>query len=210
LESWTGVKVAKATDDWETQLDSWSTWFTENFPQEAKIVDSASKPIGQHSVQGLVTYLEQHGLGDPERGKALFQSTQCATCHRQGSVGETIGPDLTSLAQRFSMREVLEATLDPSANIPDRYRSKVILTIDGDQHAGMALEQANGEYLILRTDGKRIRVLKEDIEEVRDSDISAMPEKLLDPLSVSQVADLMAFLMTSSERTANSEPAERR
>jgi putative heme-binding domain-containing protein len=117
---------------------------------------------------------------------------------------------LTTLAQRFSLRETLEATIDPSANISDRYHSKVIITKDGDQHTGMALQQANGEYLVLRSDSKRIRVLPEDIEDVRDSTVSAMPANLLDSLSTSEVADLMAFLMASADRIAEAESSPNR
>jgi hypothetical protein len=64
--------------------------------------------------------------------------------------------------------------------------------------------------LILRSDGKRIRVLPDDIESVKDSDVSAMPEGLLDPFSESEIADLLAFLMDHKDQTANSSSSELR
>lgn len=210
MQSWTDVSIPNPDADWESQLDNWRKWFAQTFPDEVPIEIAGSQPVGKHSVHGLVSYLEKHGLGDRSRGQILFQSTQCATCHRQGTIGENIGPDLTNLAQRFSLRETIEATIDPSANIPDRYSSKVIITKDGDQHSGMAIKQANGEYLVLRSDGKRIRVLSEEIEDIRDSDVSAMPANLLDSLSVSEVADLMAFLMNSPDRIAEAESSSNR
>jgi putative heme-binding domain-containing protein len=204
LEIWTGESPPYPGVDWISQITTWKDWYHMQFPDETPITLEHPKVVGKHSLGSLISFTETKGKGSAAVGKELFVSAQCSACHRHGSIGENLGPDLTNLAQRFSLREVLEATIDPSATIPDRYRSKIILTKDGDLHAGMAIEQASGEYLILRSDGKRIRVLPEDIEEIKDSEVSAMPEGLLDPLNERQIADLMAFLLDQGEQTAGS------
>ena len=119
-------------------------------------------------------------------------------------IGQNSGPDLTSLAQRFSTREVLDATLEPSKLISDRYASKIVLSTDGQQYSGMAMEQSDGAYVILQSDGKRIRIPAEKIEEVRESQVSVMPSGLLDNLSMSEIADLVAFMMNRDEEMAES------
>ncbi len=209
LERWTGETLEQASFDWKSRLDIWKNWFEKTYTEFPPIVTMAEKKSGRHTIDGLTDYLETAGLGDRMRGQHLFASTQCATCHRHGATGQNVGPDLSNLAQRFSIREVIEATLDPSAHIPDRYRSKVILTIDGDQHTGMAVAQPEGGYLVLRSDGQRIRVAQDEIDAIKDSPVSAMPEGLLDPLSPSEVADLAAFLMNQNERIAGN-PSETR
>jgi putative heme-binding domain-containing protein len=119
-----------------------------------------------------------------------------------GTMGQNVGPDLTSLAQRFSTREILESTLDPSKVVADRYSSKIVLTADGKQFNGMAINQSDGAIVVLQSDGKRVRIPAEDIEAVKPSAVSAMPTGLLDGLSESEVADLMAFLMQRANATA--------
>ena len=72
----------------------------------------------------------------------------------------------------------------------------------------MTIEQSDGSFLVLQSDGKRVRVAASDIEEIRDSAVSAMPTGLLDNLSVSEVNDLFAYLMDVRQRTANSTPQQ--
>ena len=202
LEFWSQESPVYVNDNWQSRLDNWSQWFQQKWPDQAEINLRKLQESSKYSVNELLSQLEKSGLGDRERGKHLFNSTQCATCHQLGSVGQTVGPDLNNLSQRFSVREVLEATLEPSHTISDRYQSKVIVTVDGDQFNGMAIKQADGGYVILRSDGKRIRVAADDIEEIKDSKISAMPTGLLNELAPSEIADLVAYLMQPKNEMA--------
>ena len=209
LENWSERKTDTAVGfEWLVQLEDWQRWFQTEFPQEPTLEFETEKPAGRFTVSQLTAYLEKNGLGNHRQGQELFTTVQCAKCHRIGTIGNSVGPDLNSLAQRFSHREVIEAILLPSAFISDRYQSKIILTRSGDQHAGMAIEQPDGGYVLLRSDSIRIRIEKDDIEEMRDSDVSAMPTGLLDELSPQQVSDLMAFLMQPSGVIASDNQTE--
>ena len=132
--------------------------------------------------------------GNVQRGHEIFTKAQCASCHRVGVHGESVGPDLTNLAQRFSLREMIESTIDPSKVIPARYASKTIQTVTGNQITGMAVEQSDGSYFILQSNGQRVRVKADEISQIKDSRVSAMPHGLLDNLSESEINDLFAFL----------------
>jgi putative heme-binding domain-containing protein len=210
LEIWGATAPDYSGPDWQSRLETWKNWLAETYPEEPPVQINALQPKGKYSVDQIVSYLEQNGLGDRHKGMEFFSSTQCANCHRVGNIGQNVGPDLTHLTQRFSLREIVEATIDPSASIPDRYRSKVVLTVDGDQHTGMAIAQSDGGLLILRSDGNRIKIAREDIEEIRESDVSAMPVGLLDELSLSQIADLMAFLTKHRDQMAQGVTGENR
>ncbi len=196
LEHWTGEQTPVQSNQWLTRLNSWRVWYEEKFPQAEKIDLAVSeKPIGRYSVNGLLASLQTSDGGDIKRGHELFTKAQCASCHRVGVYGESGGPDLTNLAQRFSLREIIESTINPSKVIPARYASKIIQTIDGDQFSGMAVKQADGSYFILQSDGSRIRVKANEVSQVKDSQVSAMPHGLLDDLSESEINDLFAFMM---------------
>lgn len=204
LEHWSGEKIA-TSGSWQTKLNSWKRWYEQKFPDATNIeVASASRKIGRYSVTDVLKTVKLDEA-DMARGHELFAKAQCAKCHRVGNSGQNIGPDLTNLAQRFSVREAIESTLDPSKVIPDRYSSKKILTIDGGQFNGMAVKQPDGSYFVLQQDGRRIRIMKDDIESIAESTVSAMPEGLLDGLSPQEVNDLFAYMMNSSQtnRTAS-------
>ena len=196
LEHWSGEKTQIKTNQWLTRLNSWRTWYEEEFPDGEPIsLATSENPIGRYSVNGLLASIQTSEGGDPVRGHEIFNKAQCASCHRVGVHGESVGPDLTNLAQRFSLREAVESTVDPSKVVPARYASKTIVTVDGDQITGMAVEQANGSYSILQSDGRQIRVNANEISQIRESRVSAMPHGLLDNFSEVEINDLFAFMM---------------
>ncbi len=57
-------------------------------------------------------------------------------------------------------------------------------------HAG------TGPTLTLQTANERLTIPRDDVEETRASELSLMPDGLLDVLSDDQVRDLIAYLMT--------------
>ena len=56
--------------------------------------------------------------GDVRRGQAVFNSakTACITCHSMGYLGGKVGPDLTSIGQARTERDLLESVVYPSAS----------------------------------------------------------------------------------------------
>ena len=199
LQHWAGEDAGAEGKDWNQKLSAWQSWYQQRWPQEPKLVlASAKKAQGRFSIEGLLGSFEANGSGDVAHGKQIFTQAQCASCHQFNGNGNGVGPDLTAIAHRFSMREAIEATIQPSKVIPDRYASKSILTVDGIQFDGMAVKQMDGSYFVLQKDGKRVRIPADEIEEIKDSSISAMPAGLLDGFSETDVRDLFAYLMQNS------------
>ncbi|MDA0666575.1 MAG: DUF1080 domain-containing protein [Planctomycetota bacterium] len=58
---------------------------------------------------------------DMERGKDLFRSLSCIQCHRVGRDGGSLGPDLTSVGNRFGKRDLLEAIIEPQKAVSDQF-----------------------------------------------------------------------------------------
>ena len=102
------------------------------------------------------------------------------------------------MTARFSLREAVESTIDPSAVVSQRYQSKKILTVDGITHQGMEIDQVDGSYVLLSKQGKRIRIDANDVQEISSDGLSAMPEGMLDQLSMTEIRDLMAYLTKQS------------
>ena len=76
-----------------------------------------------------------------ERGRSLFHATACASCHRLGGFGGNIGPDLSSVSNRFNRAGILEEIIHPSRSISDQYSSYMVTTIDGESHTGQIVKK---------------------------------------------------------------------
>ena len=132
----------------------------------------------------------------PEDGKKLFE-TECASCHRFGSIGKDFGPDLTTLSSRFQKKDVLEAILYPSKSISDQYQSWIVETRDGDAINGLLVSEDDRKLVLKTGDQPRpIEVLKSNLKAKRISRVSIMPENLLDGYGMNEISGLIAYLLS--------------
>ncbi len=137
--------------------------------------------------------------GSAEYGRKLFAKAQCINCHRFGARGDGIGPDLSTVSRRFQKKEILESILFPSQVISDQYASKTVLTTDGRSITGLAAPQADGSLIVLQSNGQKASIQAADIEKIIPSKVSAMPEGLLNSLTLEEIADLFSYLNQSAE-----------
>ncbi len=149
------------------------------------------------SFDELTAFLDGPGgkAGNPQSGAHIFTTAQCIKCHRYNGSGESAGPDLTTLGQRFQRKEVLESIVFPSHVVSDQYASQVVVSTSGRAYTGIVAKQPDGSVTVLQSDGGKVTLAAADVEEINPSKQSAMPEGLLNPLTLEQVADLFAFLM---------------
>jgi putative heme-binding domain-containing protein len=136
--------------------------------------------------------------GDPGRGRYVFtgQTAACNRCHRVGNDGAQIGPDLTKIAAIRQPHDLLEAIVFPSASFARGYRSYNVLAVDGQVHNGLIPRETAAEIVLQTTDLREIRIRREDIDEMQESDTSIMPQGLDTRLSQDELRDLMAYLQT--------------
>jgi putative heme-binding domain-containing protein len=149
----------------------------------------------------LMGALAEVGRGrDFERGKKMFQAAACVACHRLQQTGAAIGPDLTSVARRFSRRDILESILDPDKVVAEQYRRDIISTVQGKVLVGTivpGVDYRAEELQILANPlepDKITRIAKKDIDRHEKSPLSIMPQGLLDTLSKEEILDLLAYL----------------
>lgn len=204
LQHWSGEPAAENQGNWKSKLNHWKKWYEVKFPEGPSVEVPTMQRVGRYSVKQVSNTLEKSiGEGDAERGHLLFSKAQCANCHRFGSFGDSTGPDLTSIASRFSHRELIESVIDPSKVVSDQYRTQTILTQDGQQFTGMLVRESDG-YTVLQSDGKKIEIADSEVDQIKQDKVSAMPEGLLDDLSPEEIRDLFAYMLSSNpERVAD-------
>ena len=135
------------------------------------------------------------GSGNRVRGRELFKK-HCQACHRLFNQGPRFGPDLTSTSRKDT-NALLVNIVDPSAVIRRDFLSSIIVTINGRTITGLITDRKGDVLSMVDARGKPIQVAKDDIETIRGSDISVMPEKLLEQLTPQQLRDLFSYLQGS-------------
>lgn len=193
LTHWTGLDPRL---DPERPMQAWQDWYASNYPDRQRAELPAPGEDSRWDLEQLMEYLASNEgkYGDPHTGNEVFVRATCASCHRFGSEGQSVGPDLTSVAKRFTRREIVESMLYPSHIISDQYRSKKVLTLDGKVYTGLVSEDSNGQLSIRDARNEVTRLAAEDVDQILPAGTSIMPDGLLDELSLRDISDLMAYL----------------
>ena len=129
---------------------------------------------------------------DKGHGRLLFHRA-CATCHRLYGHGESIGPDLTG-AGRSNLDYLLLNMVDPSATVGAEYRLSVIVLKDGRVLNGIVASR-NDQTLTVQTAKERTVIERSEVEEIKTSDKSLMPDGQLQALTADEIRDLVGYLM---------------
>lgn len=201
LRQWSGRSFGAAAGKPDKELELWGRWFVQTFPKEPPLPNTAAVKAAEskYKFDELLKYLENDGkTGDVARGRIVFEKAQCLKCHKFGREGEGVGPDLTALAKRFKRSDTLDAILNPSKVISDQYRSVTITTTGGVQITGLAAVQGD-TVTVLLNDASKITLKRSDIESQVASLVSVMPDRLLDPLTLQEIADLFAFMESEAK-----------
>jgi len=115
-------------------------------------------------------------------------------CHRFGDLGQSAGPDLTDVARRFKRADLLEAILHPSKTISDQWASVDIVLTDKKAVSGVITTETGDSITVAPMAGPPITIAKSQVASRTPSTVSAMPEGLLNAMSLREISDLFAFL----------------
>ncbi|HTO02310.1 MAG TPA: c-type cytochrome, partial [Opitutus sp.] len=139
---------------------------------------------------------ERIAAANPSRGRATFMHS-CASCHTIYGEGRHVGPELTG-SNRADLDYVLVNVLDPNAIIGKDYLLTTIETNDGRTAAGIIQSQtANAVTLVNQAETTTLS--RSNIKSLQQHELSLMPPGLLQGMSESDVADLVAYLRTQTQ-----------
>ncbi|MCO8121362.1 c-type cytochrome [Stieleria sp. TO1_6] len=192
LEHWTGMERPTGA---EKSMQPWQKWYATVYPDRPAAVPPQADE-SRWDFEQLVSYLnsDKGRVGDAERGKLAFNKANCAQCHRFGNHGESIGPDMSGIARRFTKREIVESILYPAHVVSDQYSSKKILTLEGKVLIGMVSEQSDGTLVVRDARNNISMVRPGDVDQILPDTSSIMPSGLIDELTLTEISDMMAYL----------------
>ncbi len=134
-----------------------------------------------------------------EHGKAMYATTQCATCHHFGNDGGNIGPDLTGAGSRYAVRDLAESIVEPSKVISDQYAFQELGLKDGSIAIGRITGEENGKYLLMTNPfapEATAQIPVANVTSRKDYGVSPMPPGLVNMLNPDELLDLFAYLLS--------------
>ncbi len=166
---------------------------------------AARKHVKEWTQAEVVPIIEQglRGGRNFDRGRKIFGEVACSSCHRFDQDGGSVGPDLTAVAGRFSVRDLMESIMDPSKVISDQYQAIVVTKKDGRVVVGRVANLGGDGFDLVENmlePGRMTRVERADIETIEPSRVSMMPTGLLNTLTQDEIQDLVAYLLARGDR----------
>jgi putative heme-binding domain-containing protein len=156
----------------------------------AKVFGSTQLPRRQEVVAAYQQALKLKG--DSVRGKALFKK-ECSACHRLENVGNDVGADLSTIRNRGSDAIILNI-LDPNREVLPQFLTYVVVTDAGRTLTGMITAESATSITLRRSDHTSETILRINIEELRSTGMSFMPEGLEKQIDIQGMADLVGYL----------------
>jgi putative heme-binding domain-containing protein len=87
--------------------------------------------------------------------------------------------------------------VNPGAEIREGFATTLVAARDGRVFSGVVLEQDSNVVVLRVDDGRPLAIAREEIDEIRASPKSLMPEWLLKGLGDQDVRDLFAYLRST-------------
>jgi len=129
---------------------------------------------------------------DGVRGREMFLKA-CASCHRYGADGVTVGPDLSGVRHQPAEALLLHIVV-PDAEIYPGYQACEVETAEGRSLTGLLVSES-ADAVVLRKAGGDLETLPRTV--VRSlvlSRVSLMPQELEKTMSPQELGDLIGFL----------------
>ena len=139
--------------------------------------------------------------GEARRGRAVFDR-ECSQCHRPQPGGQ-VGPDLQVGVQGHTRPQLIQAILDPSAEILGMFQNYIVTTRDGRVYGGVLAAETPGALTLRSGPGEQKTILRARIAEIRASEVSLMPDGLEENISIQEMSDLIAFIQAGYLLSSN-------
>lgn len=180
-----------------------------NWAFTAEIVDPGRRAVDVTPLLGLASPGEKLSVkqlppfpellamkGDPARGREVYfrSKADCARCHKLKGEGGEIGPDMSAIGAKMGKEGLLTSILRPSDAIQNEFAQWIVKTGSKGLVSGILIEETPERLSLKDGEGRRIDIPIADIDARKKSEVSPMPEALINELTRQDLADLLEFL----------------
>jgi putative heme-binding domain-containing protein len=136
--------------------------------------------------------------GDLAKGREVFRKN-CTACHRLENTGYEVGANLLSALRNKSKETLLIDILDPSREVDPRYVNYQVHTTSGRTLSGLLAVETPTSITLRRGEKAEDTILRSQIDEMRATSKSLMPEEFEKQIDKQQMADLIEYLMAAGK-----------
>ena len=170
-------------------------------PRDAGATQTISPPTSPRTAEKaaqreavVAQYRESLSMpADIERGREVFKKA-CSACHLVQGVGHELGPSLMAMKTRGA-ETLLASILDPNSEVNPQYINYLVVMHEGRVITGMIVDEGATSITLKKDEGVTETVLRVDIDQIKNTGLSLMPEGLEGTLDMQAIADLVAYLM---------------
>jgi putative membrane-bound dehydrogenase-like protein len=130
--------------------------------------------------------------GNGPNGRAVF-TRACAQCHRYGTEGAQVGPDLSGIRHQPA-DAILLHIIAPNAEIYPGFAAYEAETKDGRVITGLLVSETATSVTLRAAQGIEETILRANLASFSSTSLSLMPQDLEKTMTKQELADLMAFL----------------
>ena len=188
----------------DSRLEDLLSTYSESVQASARPLITELASLRESRLQRLEKLLGELDGGDVERGRRVFfgRKAACSTCHTIGFEGGDVGPDLTSIGAIRSRHDLAESILFPSASLVREFGSLRVKTSRA-VYEGIPRDGTNRVLILLTGADYQVRIPRSEIVSMDPSPVSMMPEGLNESLTLTELSDLMVYLVAQKERPAD-------
>jgi len=134
--------------------------------------------------------------GRAAEGRKIFETGKgaCTACHRVGTVGNLVGPDLSTIGQIRAERDILESIFFPSATLARDYEAHTIELADGQSLIAVIRRNLPDAVVVVDASAQEHTIPRAQITSMQTLPASLMPTGLDHSLTEEELLDLVAFL----------------
>ena len=132
--------------------------------------------------------------GDPERGKAIYEATDCASCHIVSGKGRGIGPELTDIGRRRSPAYLSRSIVQPAADTPESFLLILAVSDSGEPVEGMRVNEDSFTVQLRDIEGTLHSLRKGELKTYRKLFGRTIMPNYAQKLSRAEIDDLVAYL----------------
>ena len=154
-------------------------------------------PYSEEKVLAIASLASQKGSFD--RGLKIYTRAKsaCFSCHRIGSAGGIIGPELIASSKLRTPNQIVESLLWPNRVVAKEFQPVKIVTTDGELVSGyeVATDSTDSSIAIQDPASQKRTLLDRANIEQQANGLSLMPSGLVSSLTDQEMADLVRFLV---------------
>jgi len=134
--------------------------------------------------------------GRASEGRKVFETGKgaCSVCHRVGNVGNLVGPNLSTIGQIRTPRDILESIFFPSATIARDYEAHAIELANGESLVAVISRNLPEAVAVTDAAAEQRTLPRAQIASMQPLPTSLMPSGLDRALTEEELLDLVAYL----------------